>query len=102
LAEYQGKSPLFLASLRGLFDGPGSKLAVIPISRAYGSPNAAVSPEPWQAVQVAAVKELHGMGRPAVPVAEAYDALGGLDGYARTESDIVTSSATESRSPDSF
>jgi hypothetical protein len=35
------------------------------------------------------VKELRGLGLSEVPDAEAYDALGRLDGYARTESDMA-------------
>jgi hypothetical protein len=57
--------------------------------RAYGLPNSALSPELWQAVQVAAVKELRGMGLPELPRADAYDALGRLDGYAPTENDMA-------------
>jgi hypothetical protein len=52
-------------------------------------PNSALSPEMWQAVQVAAVKELRGMGLPEAPAAEAYDALGRLDGYTPTEGDMA-------------
>ena len=56
--------------------------------RAYGVPNVAVTPELWEAVQVAAVDELRRMGR-EVPAAEAYDAFGRLDGYTRTEGDLA-------------
>lgn len=56
--------------------------------RAYGLPNQAVSPELWEAVQVAAVKELQGLGRD-IPPAEAYDTVGRLDGYTPTERDMV-------------
>jgi alkyl-hydroperoxide reductase/thiol specific antioxidant family protein len=57
--------------------------------RAYGVPNVAVTPEMWQAVEVAAVNELRGMGQPEVPVVEAYDTLGKLDGYTPTEDDMA-------------
>src|SRR5262249_60929035 len=57
--------------------------------RAYGVPNVAVTPDMWQAVQVAAVNELRGMGQSEVPVAEAYDTLGKLDGYTPTEDDMA-------------
>jgi hypothetical protein len=56
--------------------------------RAFGVPNVEVTPELWQAVQAAAVKELQGLGQD-VPVAEAYDALGRLDGYTPTEGDLA-------------
>jgi hypothetical protein len=57
--------------------------------RAYGLPNTAVSPELWHAVQLAAVKELCGMGHAEVAPSEAYATLGELDGYARTEADMA-------------
>jgi hypothetical protein len=57
--------------------------------RAYGVPNAAVTPEMWQAVQVAAVNELRDAGQPEVPVVEAYETLGRLDGYTPTEGDMA-------------
>lgn len=56
--------------------------------RAYGVPNIAVSPELWQAVQAAAVNELRAMQHPEVPVADAYEALGRVDGYTPTEGDM--------------
>jgi hypothetical protein len=57
--------------------------------RVYGVPNSAVTPELWQAAQVAAVNELRGMRHPEVPAAEAYETLGRLDGYAPTEGDMA-------------
>jgi hypothetical protein len=57
--------------------------------RAYGVPNVAVTPELWQAVQIAAVNELRSMQYSGVPAAEAYDTLGRLDGYTRTEDDMA-------------
>jgi hypothetical protein len=57
--------------------------------RAYGVPNVAVTPELWQAVQVAAVDELRRMLHPGVPATEAYETLGRLDGYTRTEDDMA-------------
>jgi hypothetical protein len=57
--------------------------------RAYGVPNVPVTPELWQAVQVAAVNELRHIGRGEVPAEEAYEALGQLDGYTRTEDDMA-------------
>jgi hypothetical protein len=57
--------------------------------QAYGVPSVAVSPDLWQAVQVAAVKELRGMQHPEVPAAEAYETFGRLDGYTPTGDDMA-------------
>ena len=57
--------------------------------RTYGVPNTAPTPEMWQAVQAAAVNELRGLRHPEVPAAEAYEAMGRLDGYAPTEGDMA-------------
>ena len=41
------------------------------------------------AVQVAAVNELRDAGQPEVPVVDAYETLGRLDGYTPTEGDMA-------------
>jgi hypothetical protein len=57
--------------------------------RAYGVPNAAVTSEMWQAVQVAAANALRDAGQPDVPVVDAYETFGRLDGYTPTEGDVA-------------
>jgi hypothetical protein len=57
--------------------------------RAYGVPNAELTPELWRVVQSAAVDELRRMGQPELPADDAYEAFGRLDGYARTEWDMA-------------
>ena len=53
--------------------------------RAYGLPNMVPTAELWQAVGVAAAKELEH----DVPASEAYKALGRLDGYQVEEPDLA-------------
>src|SRR5262245_23545017 len=57
--------------------------------RSDGVRNSAVTPEMSSAVQSAAVNELRDMRHPEVPPAEAYEALGRLDGYSPTEGDMA-------------
>jgi hypothetical protein len=57
--------------------------------RAFGVPNVAVTPELWQAVQVAAANELRHLGQGDLAPAEAYETFGRLDGYNRTEDDMA-------------
>jgi len=57
--------------------------------RAYGLPNAAITPELLEAVQSKATQLLGELKQPEVPTAEAYDTLGRLDGYQVTEGDAA-------------
>jgi hypothetical protein len=57
--------------------------------QAYGVPNSAVTPELWEAVQVAAVNALRGMGHAEMPAPEAYETLSRLDGYTPTDRDMA-------------
>ena len=57
--------------------------------RAYGLPNAAITPELVETVQSKSAQLLRELKQPEVPIAEAYDALGRLDGYQLTEDDAA-------------
>jgi hypothetical protein len=57
--------------------------------RAFGVPNTPATPEIWQAVLSASVDLLRELKQPEVPLAEAYDRLGQLDGFQLTEPDLA-------------